>query len=150
MTLCSSTGLYLLLLLLLLLLFCQGFSFTHSRITDLQGNGEGLFLTPHYHFHLLHRHLDINLAIATESSPLYVTSSRTRTGNLQFLSTSREPPSCVPLTSFHLLGKIIEVSHKGENMFFDFWALLKMLVVTFLLAQWFIQSTQCFSGSTYL
>ena len=75
---------------------------------------------------------------------------RTRTRNLYFLSTSREPPSYALVTSFSLLSKIIEVSHKGENIFFNFWALLKMLVVTFLLAQQFIQSTQFFSGSTYL
>ena len=29
----------------------------HSRITGLQGKGEGISLTPHYHFHPLHRHL---------------------------------------------------------------------------------------------
>ena len=30
-----------------------------SRITGLQGNAEGISLTPHYHVHSLHRHLDI-------------------------------------------------------------------------------------------
>ena len=35
----------------------------HSRITGLQGKGEGIPLTPHYHFHPLHRHLDISRAI---------------------------------------------------------------------------------------
>ena len=29
----------------------------HLRITGLQGKGEGISLTPHYHFHPLHRHL---------------------------------------------------------------------------------------------
>ena len=28
----------------------------HSRITGLQGKGEGISLTTHYHFHPLHRH----------------------------------------------------------------------------------------------
>ena len=28
----------------------------HSRITGLQGKREGISLTPHYHFHPLHRH----------------------------------------------------------------------------------------------
>ena len=28
----------------------------HSWITGLQGKGEGILLTPHYHFHSLHRH----------------------------------------------------------------------------------------------
>ena len=32
----------------------------HSRITGLQGKGRGISLTPHYTFHLLHRHLDIS------------------------------------------------------------------------------------------
>ena len=56
----------------------------HSRITGLQGKGEGISLTPHYHFHLLHRHLDISRAITAESSPLHIGTSRTRTGKLWF------------------------------------------------------------------
>ena len=32
----------------------------HSRITGLQEKGEGISLTPHYHFHPLHRQLDIS------------------------------------------------------------------------------------------
>ena len=56
----------------------------HLRTTGLQGKREGISLTPHYHFHPLHRHLDINWVIATESSRLHIGSSRTRTGNLWF------------------------------------------------------------------
>ena len=57
----------------------------HSRIIGLQGKGEGISLTPHYHFHRLHRHLDTSRAITAESSsPLHIASSRTRTGNLSF------------------------------------------------------------------
>ena len=52
----------------------------HSRITGLQGKGEGISLTPHYHFHSLHGHLDISRAIAAKSSPLHIAGSRTRTG----------------------------------------------------------------------
>ena len=59
----------------------------HSRITGLQGKGEGISLTPHYHFHPLHRHLDISRAITAESLPLHIASSRTRTGNLWSLTT---------------------------------------------------------------
>ena len=44
----------------------------HSRITGLQGKGEGISLTPHCHFHPLHRHLDISRAITAESSPLHI------------------------------------------------------------------------------
>ena len=60
----------------------------HSRITGLKGKGEGISLTPHYHFHPLHRHLGISRAVAAESSPLHRASSRTRTGNLRFPSAS--------------------------------------------------------------
>ena len=48
----------------------------HSRITGLQGKVEGICLTPHYHFHPLHRHLDISRAITPESSPLHIASTR--------------------------------------------------------------------------
>ena len=40
----------------------------HSRITGLQGKGEGISLTPHYYFHPLHRHFDISRAITAELS----------------------------------------------------------------------------------
>ena len=65
------------------------FSHDHSRITGLQGKEEGISLTPHYHFHPLHRQLDISRAIAAESSPLHIACSRTRTGNLWLPSASR-------------------------------------------------------------
>ena len=61
----------------------------HSQFTGLQGKGEGISLTPHYHFHPLHRHVDISRAIAAESSPLHIASSLARTGNLWFPSASR-------------------------------------------------------------
>ena len=37
------------------------FFHAHSRFTGQQGKGEGIYLTPLYHFHPLHRHLDIRL-----------------------------------------------------------------------------------------
>ena len=43
----------------------------HSRFTGQQGKGEGL-----YHFHPLHRHLDISRAITAESSHLHIAGSR--------------------------------------------------------------------------
>ena len=61
----------------------------HKRITGLQGKREAISLTPHYHFHPLHRHLDISQAIAAERSPLRIASSRSRTGNLEFPGASR-------------------------------------------------------------
>ena len=44
----------------------------HSQFTGQQGMGEGIYLTPLYHFHLP----DISRAIMTESSPLHIASSR--------------------------------------------------------------------------
>ena len=64
--------------------FLSGFSFT-----DIQRKGEGIFVSPYYHFHSLPRHLDISRVITAESSPLHIACSRTRTGNLCFLSASR-------------------------------------------------------------
>ena len=61
----------------------------HSRFTGLQGKGEGISLTPHYHFHLLQGHLDVSMTIPAGSSHLRIASSRTRTGNLWFLNASR-------------------------------------------------------------
>ena len=70
---------------------CTVWVFFHdySQFTGLQGKGEAISLTPHYHFHLLHRNLDISRAVTAESSPLHITSSRTRTGNLWFPSATR-------------------------------------------------------------
>ena len=53
------------------------------------GEGEGICLTPLYHFHPLHRHLDIRRAISIESSHLQIGSSRTRIRNLSFSNASR-------------------------------------------------------------
>ena len=57
-----------------------------SRFTGLQGRRG--YLSPFYHFHSLHRHLDISRVITGESSPLNITSSHTRTGNLRFPNAS--------------------------------------------------------------
>ena len=72
-----------------LFFFYVGFFHEHSRITGLQGKGEGISLTPHDHFHQLHRHLDISRAITADSSLLHIATSRSRTGNLWFSSVSR-------------------------------------------------------------
>ena len=57
-------------------------------------------------------------------------------------------------TDFCLKSKVIEGSHKGKNMLFNFWALLLKMhifeVVTFFSCLMVIQLTQLFSGSTYL
>ena len=73
----------------------------HSRITGLQGKGEGIPLTPHYHFHLLHRHLDVSWAITAESPLLHIVSNWTWTRNLWLLSGSGEPLNYVPLWEYY-------------------------------------------------
>ena len=53
----------------------------HSWFTGQQEKGEVLSITPLYHFHTLHWHLDINRVITAGSSPLHTASSWTKTGN---------------------------------------------------------------------
>ena len=57
-------------------------------LDQYRGEGEAISLTPHYHFHPLHRDIEISRAVPAESSPLHIASSRTRTGNLWFPSVS--------------------------------------------------------------
>ena len=64
-----------------LFLSIRVFFHDHSRTTGLQGKEDAISLTPHYHFHPLHRHLGINRVVTAESSPLDIGSSWTRTGN---------------------------------------------------------------------
>ena len=66
------------------LFFIWVFFHEHLRFTGQQGKGEGIYLTSLYHFHSPHGPLDISCAIAAESSPLHIVSSRTRTRNFCF------------------------------------------------------------------
>ena len=68
--------------------FYLGFLSDTLTIQRIEGKLEAIYLTPLYHFHLLHRYVDISRVIAAESSPLHIVSSRTRTGNLWFPSAS--------------------------------------------------------------
>ena len=65
-------------------IFCH----EHSQFTGQKGKGEAISWTPPYHFHRLHRLLEISGAIPAESSPLHITSSRSLNGNLWFLTAS--------------------------------------------------------------
>ena len=58
------------------------------NIHDSQDIGKVEAIPPLYHFHPLHRHLDISQVINVEISPLHIANSQTQTGNLWFLSTS--------------------------------------------------------------
>ena len=46
----------------------------HSRFTGLHWKGEGISVTPLYHLHPLHIHLEAVWAIIAESSPLAIAS----------------------------------------------------------------------------
>ena len=76
--------------LLLLFYFFSIWVFFHkdSQFTGQQGEGEAISLTPLYHFHLLHRPLNITWAITADSSPLQIASSRTTTANFWFTNES--------------------------------------------------------------
>ena len=63
--------------------------YKHSRIIGLQGKGEGIQLTPYYHFYPLRKHLDISRVIAAGSSPLHIASSRTQTFGFQAQAANR-------------------------------------------------------------
>ena len=47
--------------------------------------GEGISLTPHCHFHPLHKHLDVSRVVAAENLSLHIASSRTQTRNLIYI-----------------------------------------------------------------
>ena len=58
--------------------FYLGFLSPALAIHRTVGEGGGATSLTHlYHFHLLHRHLDISLAITVESSPLCIVSRQT-------------------------------------------------------------------------
>ena len=79
---------------------------------DSRGRGEAIYLTLLYHFHLLHRHLDISREITAESSPLHIASSRTRTGNFWFPSASAQV-CCIDQTNLvDLLGHFVGLALK--------------------------------------
>ena len=46
--------------------------FLPQTFTGQQGKGDAIALTPLYHFHSLHRHLEVNQAITAESSPQHI------------------------------------------------------------------------------
>ena len=109
---------------LCILIFIWVFFHKHSRFTGQQGKKEGIFLTPFYHFHPLHRNLDISRAITAESSLLHIASSRTPTGNLGFLSASRKSLNCfhgrrkskVSVCFFVIFQNVSsEINVKGQN-----------------------------------
>ena len=73
----------------------------HLRVAGLQGKEESISLNPHHHFHLLHRHSNINQAI--------IASDWTRAGNLWFPSASPYQISYAPFQK-EKINKYIYVS----------------------------------------
>ena len=67
--------------------------FTNHRTAEERGEGDGgwgsISLTPHSHFHSVHKHLDTSRAITAENPTLHIGSSRTWTGKHWFPSASR-------------------------------------------------------------
>ena len=88
---------YKIIMLFFLFFFIWVFFHEHSLFTRQQEKWEGIFLTLPYHFHPLHRHIDISRVITAESSPLHIACSWSQTGNLWFPSASRWPLSYAPL-----------------------------------------------------
>ena len=68
--------------------FYQGFLSQPFTNHGTAGEGEGISLATYYHFHPLHRYLDISRENTAESSLLH---SRTRTRNLWFPSARKLP-----------------------------------------------------------
>ena len=89
---------YIFLFCFVLFFFDQGFlsqTFTNHRTA-----GGDIPFTPHYHFHLLDRHLDTGWVTTEERSPLHIASSWTWTRNLWLPNAScwwlsYTPSSCI-------------------------------------------------------
>ena len=58
----------------------------HLQFTGQLGKEEAISLIRLYHFHALHKHLDISRGITVESLPLHIASSRTQTCIFSFRS----------------------------------------------------------------
>ena len=68
--------------------FYLGFFHVQSRFTEQQKKQESISLTIFYNFHLLHIYLEISRVITSESLPLHIASTQTRTLILWFLNSS--------------------------------------------------------------
>ena len=66
-----------------------GFLSQTFTINRAAGKGGSIYLTPLYHYHPLHRHIDISQMITAERSPLHIASSGLEPWNLWLLSASR-------------------------------------------------------------
>ena len=83
---CTISFLYIT-LLKFIFIFHWVFFHKHSRLTWQQEKEEAFPLTPLYHFHTIHRHLDISRNNTAVNSTMYIASSQALNGNLWFPST---------------------------------------------------------------
>ena len=77
-------------------------------MTRLQGKGEGISLTSHYHFYPLHRHLDISRGIIAESSPLHIAGHQP--------DSNREPLVSERKSLSHYVPLVVLVGERGNNL----------------------------------
>ena len=114
--------------------FLTGLSITN--IHDLQDSWGRRRVTPPYHFHLLDRHLDISWTITAESSPLHIARSRTRTGNLWFLSASRKQLSYAPLKTYLVAAPVNTTLSNRRDL--QIWNLSKCIIRNSAVDIWFV------------
>ena len=121
----------------------------HSRLdVAFSLNYFSFFIVNFVHLKLLFFTLDIFIFFLSENKPNMCNNiidiSSFQNGLIDLFSS----------TGFYFKSKVIESSHKGKNMFFNLCTLLLKTyifeVVTFFSCIVVIQSTQFFSGSTYL
>ena len=62
----------------------------HSPITGMQAKGEGISLTPQYHFHPLHRHLHISWSITAEGVTQHIAGIEQLESNWKHLVSDRK------------------------------------------------------------
>ena len=111
----------------------------HSWITGLQGKGEDISLTPHYHFHSLHRHSTMIRVIILN---IYVNH---QSYLKQFLNPSWKLFSLMKSltmynnqTSIYIYTKIFKksASHLWKNYFLKVW--LEFHETTFIYSIWWL------------
>ena len=89
----------------------------HSRITGLQGKEEGISLFPQYHFHPLHRQLDISRATTAESSPCTYPAAGLKPGALGFRAQVANHYATRPKMRRNFEKKCVPFSIFVENIF---------------------------------
>ena len=91
----------------------------HCRFTGQQRKGEAFSFTPHYHFDLLHWHLDISRAITAGSSLLHI-GARLEPGTFGFrVQVARWPLNYVPLTFIVSVSEVVAQRCSEKKVFLE-------------------------------